>query len=164
MILSVSHTDDNIWPTSNNWLAFFEPIVKATLDHAHKLAPVWVSVLLSHDPYVRTLNNTYRGKDKPTNVLSFPMDAEDDLMLQDDPDEPRCLGDVVLSFETIEREAKEANILFEAHAAHMMVHGVLHLLGFQHETDEEAEEMETLECRIMKHVGYANPYPDRASL
>lgn len=158
MMIQVAYTDDQTWPENIKWSDFFDPIVTLCLKHAQVTLPGWVSVLLSNDTHIRTLNNTYRGKDAPTNVLSFPMDGE---AL---PGETPCLGDVVLSCDTIEREAHEAGILFEVHAAHMMVHGVLHLLGFQHETDEEAEEMETLECRIMKQLGYDNPYPDRMGL
>lgn len=158
MNLQISYTDEQTWPEANKWFDFFEPIVVLALHEGGNDSPAWVSILLSNDEYVRTLNHTYRDKDKPTNVLSFPM-GDEPL-----PGEAPCLGDVVLSYETIEREAVEAGILFEAHVAHMMVHGVLHLLGFQHETDEEAEEMETLECRIMKQLGYASPYPDRVGL
>lgn len=154
MILDISYTDDLTWPNPDAWSAFFEPIIQITLNSVPDSPRAWVSVLLTNDAYIHNLNKQYRGCDKPTNVLSFPMD---DVT----PDTLPCLGDVVLSFETITREAQEANITFEAHVAHMMVHGVLHLLGFEHEVDEEAEEMEALECCIMDQLGYANPYFDR---
>ena len=150
MNLKVSYSEENTWPNQDKWTDFFHPIVSQTLQSSKLPPETWVSVLLSSDNYIQNLNKIYRGKDKPTNVLSFPMD--------DDAD--NCLGDIVLAFETIDREAKEANVLFEAHVAHMMVHGVLHLLGFDHETDKEAEEMETLECRIMNQLGYDAPYPE----
>lgn len=145
------------WPSTHevaDWEIFFEPIVEAVLSDQNTQG--WVSVLLTHDDHMRELNKTYRGKDKPTNVLSFPMDKLD-LAGQ----ENACLGDVVLAYETIKKEAEEAGILFAPHAAHMMVHGTLHLLGYDHETDEEANVMETYECRIMECLGHKNPYQEQ---
>lgn len=145
------------WPQNSeetDWEIFFEPIVEAVL--LDRKAHGWVSILLTYDDYMRELNKTYRGKDKPTNVLSFPMDK------LDVPDEESpCLGDVVLSYETIAKEAMEADILFTVHATHMIVHGTLHLLGYDHETDAEAQIMETHECRIMKLLGHKSPYPEQ---
>jgi probable rRNA maturation factor len=151
--------NDEPWLSDDDsdWLVFFEPIVKAVL--LDQEAQGWASILLTHDDHMRSLNKEFRGKDKPTNVLSFPMDKVDIAGA-----DGSCLGDIALAYETIEREASDAGILFKAHAAHMMVHGVLHLLGYQHETDEEANVMEMHECRIMKHLGYASPYPERECL
>lgn len=106
-----------------------------------------VSVVLADDNFVQGLNREYRGKDKPTNVLSFPQD-------------PPMLGDIVLAFETIEREASEQNKDFAAHLTHLLVHGVLHLLGYDHEDDQEASEMEGLEIEILQKMGINNPYED----
>jgi len=104
-----------------------------------------LSVVLADDGFVQNLNRDYRDKDKPTNVLSFPQDSP-------------MLGDVVLAYETVKREAEEQDKAFEDHAAHLLVHGVLHLLGYDHENDEDAEEMEALEVEILNGLGIANPY------
>lgn len=100
----------------------------------------------SHD-----LNLTYRGKDKPTNVLSFPFECPDEVELP-------LLGDLVICRQVVEHEAAEQGKPVEAHWAHMVVHGCLHLLGYDHIDDEEAEEMESLETEIMTSLGFAAPY------
>lgn len=100
----------------------------------------------SHD-----LNLTYRGKDKPTNVLSFPFECPDEVELP-------LLGDLVICCQVVEREATEQGKPLEAHWAHMVVHGCLHLLGYDHIEDDEAEEMESLETQIMSSLGFADPY------
>lgn len=114
------------------------------------------SVALSSDAHVRALNATYRGKDKPTNVLSFPAVAS----LPSDAGAPRYLGDIILAAETVEHEAVELGIPPLHHLQHLVVHGILHLLGYDHEGDAEADEMEALEIRILAHMGIPNPYAD----
>lgn len=111
-----------------------------------------VSVVLANDAFVRTLNRDYRGKDAPTNVLSFA--AHDAEGFDSSP----CLGDIVLAYETLVREAGEAGISFRAHFLHLLTHGTLHLLGYDHETDADAEEMEQLEVSILQEFGLDNPY------
>ena len=103
-----------------------------------------MTVVLADDAFVKNLNRDFRGKNKPTNVLSFPGDGH--------------LGDIVLAFETIERQAKEQNKTFKAHVQHLLVHGTLHLLGHDHMEEAEAEKMESLEIKILKELGVANPY------
>ena len=99
----------------------------------------------------RALNNQYREKDKPTNVLSFPADLP--------PGIPSALlGDLVICQTIVEKEALEQNKALKAHWAHMVVHGTLHLLGYDHETDLEAEEMEALEVELLTSAGFPNPY------
>ncbi len=106
-----------------------------------------LNVALSDDRGVRTLNRQHRGKDKPTNVLSYPSG------------ESVFLGDIVLARQTIWREARQQKKQPADHVAHLVVHGVLHLLGHDHETsDEDAERMEALERRILKKLGIADPY------
>ena len=100
----------------------------------------------SHD-----LNLTYRGKDRPTNVLSFPFECPDEVELA-------SLGDLVICRQVVEREAIEQEKPLMAHWAHMIVHGSLHLLGYDHIEDDEAEEMESLETEIMQGLGFADPY------
>jgi probable rRNA maturation factor len=95
----------------------------------------------------RELNRDYRGKDYATNVLTFPL-----------TDDPVLMGDIVLCHPVVEKEAQEQNKPLEAHYAHLVVHGMLHLQGYDHETDEEAEVMEALETQIVTNFGYAAPY------
>ena len=97
------------------------------------------------------LNLTYRGKDRPTNVLSFPFQSPAEVELP-------LLGDLVICRQVVEREAVEQNKPLMAHWAHMIVHGSLHLLGYDHIEDDEAEEMESLETEIMQGLGFADPY------
>jgi probable rRNA maturation factor len=116
-------------------------------------------VVLAGDAMVRQLNASYRGKDAATNVLSFPFQAPPGGM----PGETPYLGDVVLAAETIGREAAERGIAPTAHLQHLVVHGLLHLLGFDHGNDAEAEEMEHLETEILGTLGIANPYAEPAT-
>ena len=97
------------------------------------------------------LNLNYRGKDRPTNVLSFPFECPDEVELP-------LLGDLVICRQVVEREAQEQDKPVMAHWAHMVVHGSLHLLGYDHIEDDEAEEMESLETQIMTGLGFADPY------
>ena len=97
------------------------------------------------------LNLTYRGKDRPTNVLSFPFECPDEVELP-------LLGDLVICRQVVEREAEEQGKPLMAHWAHMVVHGSLHLLGYDHIEDDEAEEMESLETQIMQGLGFDDPY------
>ena len=118
--------------------------------------PVEISVLLADDATVQDLNRTWRNKDKPTNVLSFPA-AEQPLQ----PGMARPLGDVVLAYDTLVRESAEQSKPFEHHFAHLLVHGTLHLLGQDHETGEaEADAMEALEIAALRGLGVPNPYDD----
>lgn len=110
-----------------------------------------VTVRLVDADEMQELNHDYRGKETPTNVLSFPCDW-------DLPEEPRLLGDIVICVPVIAREAKEQKKTLEEHWAHMVIHGLLHLLGYDHIEEQQAEEMEALECRILAHLGYKNPY------
>lgn len=113
-----------------------------------------IAVLFTDDGSVATLNAEWRGKDKPTNVLSFP--TPEDMPVP--AGEPRPLGDIVLANGVVTREAEEQGKTLHDHTAHLIVHGTLHLLGYDHETDGEAEEMETLETRILKGLGIPDPY------
>jgi probable rRNA maturation factor len=112
-------------------------------------------VALASDAYVRRLNASYRGKDRPTNVLSFPFQAPPGA-----GSESRYLGDLVLACETIRREALERGIPPLHHVQHLVVHGLLHLLGHDHESDAQAEAMERLEAEILGELGI-DPFADR---
>ncbi|KGA24724.1 rRNA maturation RNase YbeY [Pectobacterium brasiliense] len=110
-----------------------------------------VTIRIVDEAESRDLNNTYRGKDKPTNVLSFPFEAPPEVELP-------LLGDLIICRQVVERESAEQEKTVEEHWAHMVVHGSLHLLGYDHIEDSEAEEMEALETEIMQSMGYADPY------
>ncbi|UJF22948.1 rRNA maturation RNase YbeY [Shewanella sp. OMA3-2] len=99
------------------------------------------------------LNHTYRGKDKPTNVLSFPFEAPAEIDLP-------LLGDLIICVDVVKKEAQEQEKTLEAHWAHMVIHGCLHLLGYDHIIDEEAEEMESLETQLLEHLGFTDPYKE----
>jgi probable rRNA maturation factor len=111
-------------------------------------------VVLGSDALVRRLNKTYRGKDAPTNVLSFPYQRPPGAVA----DVGAYLGDVVLAAETISQEAAERGIEPRHHLQHLVVHGLLHLLGHDHDTDAAAEEMEGLETEVLATIGLADPY------
>lgn len=113
-----------------------------------------VTVRLVDINEITELNRDYRQKDAPTNVLSFPCDW-------DLPEEPRLLGDIVVCVEVVNKEAKEQKKKVEAHWAHMIIHGLLHLLNYDHIEDVEAEEMESLEKNILMKLGYPNPYEEQ---
>lgn len=118
-----------------------------------------ISVRIVDEEEGRALNNQYRQQDKATNVLSFPAVAADETGLP--PELSQALGDIVICGPVVEREAAEQNKELESHWAHLLVHGTLHLLGYDHETDEEADVMETLETRILASRGIADPYAER---
>ena len=121
-----------------------------------------ISIVLTNDDNIQEINAEYRNKDKPTNVLSFPQLSPDesDLTALEKLDF-LPIGDVILARETILREADEQNKSVDAHIAHMIVHGVLHLLGYDHIDDSDAERMESLEGLILNGLGFDNPYDDQ---
>ena len=116
---------------------------------------IGLSVVLSDDATVRAHNRDHRAKDYPTNVLSYPPAFEP-------PAGPRPLGDVILALQTVEREAVEQGKAGVDHLAHLVVHGVLHLSGYDHENETEAEEMEAVERTVLAGLGIADPYADPA--
>lgn len=113
-------------------------------------APYEATILLTDDAEMRALNRTWRGKDEPTNVLSFPA--------SDSPREDGALGDLAIAYETAKAEADQAGIPLSDHVSHLVVHGVLHLLGFDHLDDAEADKMEDLEREALASLGIADPY------
>jgi len=114
----------------------------------------WVSMLLAGDGELQALNQQFRGQDKPTNVLSFP--SPEAIVAGDDALD--VLGDIALSYQTIQREADEQSKNVVHHLTHLLVHGLLHLLGYDHEQDDDAAVMEQLEIDILGQMGLANPY------
>ncbi|RAU23841.1 rRNA maturation RNase YbeY [Paramagnetospirillum kuznetsovii] len=117
---------------------------------------VELSIVLADDAIVQDLNRNWRGKNQPTNVLSFAALDDEDAPLV--PGAPLMLGDVILAYETTAAEAKEQGKPFADHFSHLVVHGVLHLLGFDHEDEDEAVEMEALESTLMAALGIPDPY------
>lgn len=121
-----------------------------------------VSLLFTSDDEVHALNREWRGRDKPTNVLSFPMLERAELLDLAVEGPPVMLGDIALAFETCEREAAEKGIALDHHAAHLIIHGLLHLAGYDHvDSDAEAEQMEALEIMALAKMGIPDPYGDR---
>ena len=113
-----------------------------------------VSIMLCDDARIRELNGEFRKKDRPTNVLSFPSNEMHNGA--------RFYGDVALAFETLVREAREEGKRVDAHLTHLVAHGVLHLLGFDHGNEQDAERMESLETKILAKLGFPDPYAARA--
>jgi probable rRNA maturation factor len=152
----VVHAPD--WPETVTQPSFLDRIAAAIarkLEFDGREAAV---VSFGDDAAVRDLNARYRGKDAPTNVLSFPTTGH--VVGPDGDGETRPLGDIVLARETVMREAAEQAVDFSHHVTHLLVHGVLHLLGYDHGVDAEAEEMEALEVEILLELGIDNPYTE----
>jgi probable rRNA maturation factor len=118
-----------------------------------------LAVMLTDDAGIRTLNLNWRGVDKPTNVLSFP--ALQPTGSGGPDDAPRMLGDIAIAYETTRKEADDEQKPFDHHLSHLAVHGFLHLIGYDHENDDDAEAMETLEQEILAQLGIPDPYADR---
>jgi len=165
MILVESDLSEE-WDSSTDWPALAERCAAAAFSETSYAALATATVLLevsvkfTSDQEVHRLNRDYRGKDKPTNVLSFPMVDPAMLAAATEGDDVEILlGDIVLAHGVCTREAGEREIAVETHAAHLLVHGTLHLLGYDHETgDAEADAMEEAERRALAHLGIADPY------
>ncbi|MBT6122407.1 MAG: rRNA maturation RNase YbeY [Candidatus Puniceispirillum sp.] len=158
-------SDQNGWPAeaSDHMKACFCQMLDATLA-AHDMTRCTVSLLLCSDDKIRQLNHDHRGKNKATNVLSFPSQDDDNMAFYiavDADDQNREeIGDIAIAYETCVREAEESGISTHDHVTHLFGHGVLHLLGYDHETDADANEMEMLEISLLAAIGIANPYGD----
>lgn len=113
-----------------------------------------LSILMTSDARMREINKAWRGQDKPTNVLSFPAVPPERIARS------ALLGDIALAYETMRAEALAEERSLDAHISHLVIHGLLHLLGEDHETDDEAERMETREVAALARLGYASPYAD----
>ena len=119
-----------------------------------------LNVCLSNDEAVHKLNKEFRGIDKPTNVLSFAQVDEDEFWDSLHDEDESEFGDIILAYETLKREALEKNITVYAHYCHLLVHGFLHILGYDHQNDEEAEEMEGIETDILAVFSIEDPYAE----
>lgn len=133
--------------------AYIARAVQAACDILGLAPRAELSIALMSDAQLRVLNRDYRGKDKPTNVLSFPATGPA-------YDDGHILGDIALARETIIREAADKDISAAQHLTHLVIHGYLHLSGYDHDTDDAAGIMEALEIKAMAHLGYGNPYEE----
>ncbi|NKJ41101.1 MULTISPECIES: rRNA maturation RNase YbeY [unclassified Novosphingobium] len=153
---------DPIWGDATDWEALANRAAEAAAKVAPELAHpnLLVSLVLADDEEVHALNKQWRAKDKPTNVLSFPMLAREDVLrAAADEGAPGMLGDLILAQGVCAREAAEKGVSVETHATHLVVHGLLHLAGYDHEEGEaQAEEMEDLERKALALLGLADPY------
>ena len=164
MTLDIAIDADAEWDSSKDWAKLARSAATAAI--AESAFPqlgqgerlVELSVRLTGDDEVHALNSEWRGKDKPTNVLSFPMAEEEELAAATEPGPELLLGDIVLARGVCEAEADEKEIPLERHAAHLMVHGTLHLLGHDHMDDDSAADMEAREVRALARLGIADPY------
>ncbi len=193
-MLEVELDQSDEWNGDQDWQAVADTAVKAAFEVAgfSAGADISISICLSDNETVHGLNLQWRGKDKPTNVLSFPMLEADELLQLKTPRHPDLvsgsispnklkseaaewtlkqvqgdeaeqevlLGDMILAFETCEAEAAEKTIPLTNHVTHLIVHGTLHLLGFDHIDDAQADHMEALEVKALASLGLANPYSD----
>ncbi|MGD9665359.1 MAG: rRNA maturation RNase YbeY [Novosphingobium sp.] len=149
------------WPGETDWQDIAEQVVNAVSKVAPELANerLLASLLFTGDAAVHALNRQWRAKDKPTNVLSFPMLERDDLLTLGTDGPPELLGDIALAYETCAREAAQKRVPVASHAAHLIAHGLLHLAGHDHEiSDEAADTMEQLEIKALALIGIADPY------
>ena len=168
MMLDIAIDADPEWDSSSGWDSLVRRAAEAAIAEsafpqlASSPRAIELSVRLTGDDEVQALNAEWRGKDKPTNVLSFPqMEAEQIAMAEAEGPE-LMLGDLVLAREVCQREAAEKAIPLEEHAAHLVVHGTLHLLGYDHHDDDSADDMESREIRALARLGIADPYGERA--
>ncbi|QGN56477.1 rRNA maturation RNase YbeY [Novosphingobium sp. Gsoil 351] len=157
---------DPVWGQETDWEALASRAARAAAKVAPELAHdnLLVSLVLGDDAEVQTLNRQWRAKDKPTNVLSFPMLSREEVLhaAGDDANEG-MLGDLILAHGVCAREAADKGIAVADHAAHLIVHGLLHLAGHDHETGEAAaHDMEALETKALALMGIADPYRDAA--
>lgn len=134
---------------------FCRRVIGMAWDYMKAYRPAEVSLVLADDAFIKELNRDYRGKDKPTNVLSF------ETGMKPVKGQPFVAGDIIVAYETVVREAAEQGKSFTEHLAHLLVHGTLHLLGEDHLTDKQADKMEAKEIKIMKQLGYDNPYREK---
>jgi len=164
MMLEIALDADEEWDSSRPWAPLARKAAEAAIaesafpDLAMSGRPIEISVCLTSDDHVRGLNAKWRGKDKPTNVLSFPMVESYELQNESVAEKELLLGDIILAHGVCEAEAIEKGVSFEEHTTHLLVHGTLHLLGYDHHDDTEAAEMEAREVRALARLGIANPY------
>jgi probable rRNA maturation factor len=148
------------WQTEPDAEAVIHRAINAAAEIAEAdVGEAEIAVMLTDDSGIRTLNSNWRGIDKPTNVLSFP--ALQPTGAGAPSDAPRMLGDIAIAYETTRKEADDEQKPFDHHLSHLAVHGFLHLIGYDHEKDADAEAMESLEQEILAQLGIPDPYAGR---
>ncbi len=155
------------WPGPSDWEELAGRAADALIRMTPELANprLSASLVFADDAEVQVLNREWRGKDKPTNVLSFPMLEREELLALSADGPPELLGDIALALETCAREAADKGISLDHHATHLVVHGLLHLAGHDHELGPaEARAMEELEIKALALLGIADPYGDHDSI
>jgi probable rRNA maturation factor len=166
MMLDIAIEADPEWDSSSDWDALVRRAAEAAIaesSYPHLIGSrraVELSVQLTRDDKVRALNAQWRNKDKETNVLSFPLAEPDDFHASASADRELMLGDIVLAHGVCATEAAEKAIAVEDHATHLVVHGTLHLLGYDHHCDDEAADMEAREVRALARLGIGDPYAE----
>lgn len=164
MMLEIAVDSDGDWDSSNGFDGLVQRAAEAAIAEsafpqlAQSPRPIELSIRLTDDEEVRDLNSRWRGKDEPTNVLSFPMSDDVQLAKTATPGPGLLLGDVVLARGVCAAEASERQVSLEHHAAHLIVHGTLHLLGYDHEDGSSAADMEAREARALARIGITDPY------
>jgi len=143
------------WSPGEAQCQLWAEMALSVMDHSDQEQPCEISLRLVDEPEMTRLNGDYRGKNSPTNVLSFPSHIPANMLAAL---EYRHLGDIAICPAVLEKEAAEQTKTLEAHWAHLLVHGLLHLLGHDHDSDEQAEVMENLEIQALKKLGFPNPY------
>jgi probable rRNA maturation factor len=167
-MIEIAVDTDEEWDSSRPWGELARRAAEAAIAEsafpqlASAARPIEISVTIGGDEQVRSLNSEWRGKDRPTNVLSFPMLETDDLQAANIDGPELLLGDIILARGVCAAEAADRGVSVEQHATHLVVHGTLHLLGYDHHDDAEALDMEAREVRALRRLGIANPYEEAA--
>jgi len=163
-MLEIAIEADAEWDSSRAWDKLIREAAEAAIAEsafpqlATSRQPVELSVRLAGDEEVRGLNAKWRGKDKATNVLSFPLANPGDFDQANVSDRELLLGDIVMAHGVCQSEATEKGVSVQEHATHLLVHGTLHLLGYDHQDDADAADMEAREVRALARLGIADPY------
>lgn len=147
------------WYSADQWHILLHKIIQQVLNQFSFVSKFEVSILLTNNDEIHKLNKQFRNKDRPTNVLSFPSLTEEELrIINKNSLQPNMLGDLALAFETLLCESLVEKKTFLDHFNHLVVHGILHLLGYDHETDDDAECMQKKEIMILNTLNINNPY------
>ena len=173
MVMNKNHlevmVEDERWKTAENCQSKARLIFDTALTYIDQNdlspvigfdKPIEINLALSNNNEVHRLNAEFRGMDKPTNVLSFANIDDEEFLDELDTAETVELGDIIVALETLQSEASQKNIPLENHFAHLLVHGILHLFGYDHQTDSDADEMEGIEIKILALLGIPNPYTE----
>lgn len=168
MMLEIALEADEEWDSSSSWETLIQRAAEAAIAESafpqlvHSPRAIELSVRLTDDEQVRSLNQQWRGKNTSTNVLSFPMLDDEELAQSNVAGPELLLGDIILARGVCEMEAQQKGVTLEDHASHLVVHGTLHLLGYDHHEDDEAADMERREVRALNRLGIADPYEEPA--